>query len=93
MDLSAKDCLAKKAVAEATVGEMGGGNLPVVLCFNKCDLVPEQTLSQYKLSWPGAVFISAAKGEGVESLRNAIKASFGIKPDFFFSGETSGTGN
>ena len=93
VDLSAKDGLTKKSVAEATVTEMGGGNLPVVLCFNKCDLVPEQTLRQYQLSWPGAVFISAAKGEGIDGLRDALRAALGMTPENPGDGDSSGPEN
>ncbi|MGL4368845.1 MAG: GTPase HflX [Spirochaetota bacterium] len=72
VDLSAPDREEKKAVADATVRDMGGGDIPVLVCFNKIDLVPDHLANQCRLHYPDALFISAAGGEGISELRDRI---------------------
>jgi GTP-binding protein HflX len=75
VDLSADDRDEKKIVAEDTLREMGGGAIPSIICFNKTDLVSDHLISQYRLFWPRAIFVSAYAGTGVDDLRNAVSVS------------------
>jgi GTP-binding protein HflX len=90
VDLSADDRDTKRNVAEETMKEMGGGSIPSVLCFNKCDLVSEQTLHHYEMAWPESVFISAQKGDGIDRLRDTIRTRLGWEnPSDSFSEENA----
>jgi len=41
---------------------------------NKTDVADEETLLNLKRQWPGAVFVSARTGAGIEELRLAVEA-------------------
>ena len=88
VDLSAKDRDTKRSVAEETVREMGGGDIPVVLCFNKADLVEEQVIRSCELTFPGAVFISAKEGSGIDALRETLRNRLGWEPAHGFEEKT-----
>lgn len=72
VDLSAPDYEIKKRVAEETLGGMSARNIPLILAFNKTDLVDGGLLARMKILFPDALFISAASGMGLDLLRQKI---------------------
>ncbi len=57
---------------EEILGEMELESKPVLLVFNKIDRADGTTLSRLGRKWPGAIFISAQKGTGIQRLNEAI---------------------
>jgi len=55
----------------AVLGEIGAGEVPELLCFNKVDADPESVAALLRRH-EGAVAVSAVTGEGVEDLLVAI---------------------
>jgi GTP-binding protein HflX len=55
----------------AVLGEIGGGGVPELLAFNKVDLAPANA-TRLAARYPGSVAISAATGDGVDELLQAI---------------------
>jgi GTPase len=60
-----------RAVREV-LAEVGADGVPELLVVNKTDAAPEETLLRLKRTWPGAVFVSARTGAGIEELRAAL---------------------
>jgi len=61
---------------EATEGllrEMGLEDKPVILVFNKIDLIPDEELVRLKKRHPSAIFISAFRGSGIDKLLFALE--------------------
>ena len=56
--------------------EIGAGEKPRLLVFNKVDLLSEEERRETELDHPEAVLISARQGEGLEPLRERIEAAF-----------------
>ncbi len=56
--------------------EIGAGEKPRLLVFNKVDLLREEERRETELDHPEAVLISAQEGEGLEELRERIEAAF-----------------
>jgi len=54
------------AAVNDIVGEIGGGDRPVLMVFNKADLSPEAARLAEK--HPGSVAVSATTGEGIDDL-------------------------
>jgi GTPase len=55
------------------LGEIGAEKLPELLVVNKVDASNEETQLRLKRLWPGAVFVSARTGAGLDDLRIAIE--------------------
>jgi GTP-binding protein HflX len=64
-----------EAVDEA-LEEIGAGDKPRLLVFNKVDLLSENERQEAELDHPEAVPISAQEGEGLDGLRQRIEAAF-----------------
>ena len=64
-----------KAVDDV-LAEIGAGEQPRLLVFNKIDLLSEEERRETELDHPDAVLISAREGEGLELLRERIEAAF-----------------
>jgi GTPase len=64
VDASAADPEAQIAAVREVVAEIGAGEVPEVLVFNKCDVVDA---SHLLVDHPGSVGVSAVTGEGIES--------------------------
>jgi GTP-binding protein HflX len=62
-----------RAVREV-LAEVGADDVPELLVVNKTDASDEETVLRLKREWPGAVFVSARTGTGVDALRAAIEA-------------------
>jgi len=56
-----------------TLGELHAGHIPVIEVFNKTDLLEPDALAELKKQHAGAVFISAAKSEGLAELLAAAE--------------------
>jgi len=56
--------------------EIGAGEKPRLLVFNKIDLLSADERAETDLDHPEAVLISAAEGEGLDGLRERIEAAF-----------------
>jgi len=56
--------------------EIGAGEKPRLLVFNKVDLLGEDERAETELDHPEAVLISAQEGEGLEELRERIEQAF-----------------
>jgi GTPase len=56
--------------------EIGAGESPRILVFNKADLLSEEDRREVLLEHPDAILVSALSGEGVEELRERIEAAF-----------------
>jgi GTPase len=56
--------------------EIGAGDKPRLLVFNKADLLSEEARGEAVLDHPDAALVSALDGEGLEALRERIEAAF-----------------
>jgi GTP-binding protein HflX len=64
------------AAVDEVLDEIGAGERPRLLVFNKVDLLERDERSQLLIHNPGAVAVSAATGEGLEELREAVADAF-----------------
>lgn len=68
VDASSPDRAAQMTAVSDILGQIGAGEIPTVLVFNKCDNLIAEELEELQEQYPAAEFISALTGEGVESL-------------------------
>jgi GTP-binding protein HflX len=64
------------AAVEEVLDEIGAGDKPLLLVFNKVDLLDRDERSQLLIHNPDAVAVSAATGEGLDDLREAVAEAF-----------------
>ncbi len=64
------------AAVDLVLEEIGAGDRPRLLVFNKLDLVDDEVRRDLLVGNPDAIGLSAETGEGIEELREAIAASF-----------------
>jgi len=69
--------LADMQAVDEVLEEIGAGEKPRLLVFNKVDLLSEEERRETELDHPEAVLVSAREGEGLEQLRERIEAAFG----------------
>jgi len=75
VDASHPNASEQAAVVEEVLDDLGAGHIPVVIAFNKIDLLPErQPPPELVEDYPEAVFISALKGAGLDDLLAHIEA-------------------
>ena len=68
-------------VVRRTLNEIGAGESPQMLVFNKIDLIDDrEVLAALKTRYPDAAFVSAARGIGLGQLRQRLLAI--IEADF-----------
>jgi GTP-binding protein HflX len=60
------------AAVRRVLGEIGAGSLPEVLALNKADLLDRAARPALARGFPDAVIISAATGEGIDELLEAL---------------------
>jgi GTP-binding protein HflX len=72
MDASARELERKVRVVEGILEEIGAGDLPVILALNKTDLIEQERRRELERAFPGAIFISALTGQGLEDLRSEM---------------------
>jgi GTP-binding protein HflX len=68
--------LAYMQAVDEVLEEIGAGDKPRLLVFNKVDLLSEEERREGELDHPEAVLISAQEGEGLEGLCERIEAAF-----------------
>ncbi|HET7508906.1 MAG TPA: GTPase HflX, partial [Solirubrobacterales bacterium] len=68
--------LADMQAVDEVLGEIGAGEKPRLLVFNKVDLLSEEERSETALDHPEAVSISAETGEGLDALRGRVEQAF-----------------
>ena len=73
VDSSDEDWQSKYRVVKGVLKEIGAGDVPRLLVFNKIDLLPEEDLEDLKREYPDAIFISAARKEGIDDLLSAVE--------------------
>jgi GTP-binding protein HflX len=54
------------------IGEIGLGDIQALLVFNKADLARPAVLAELAERHPGALFISAATGEGIPEMLDVL---------------------
>lgn len=80
VDAASPLLLEQQAEVERVLDDIGAAGVPQVLVFNKCDLLEDSRRPRAELDWievhPGLrrprVFVSAATGEGLATLRAVI---------------------
>ncbi|HKO39566.1 MAG TPA: GTPase HflX [Solirubrobacterales bacterium] len=68
--------LQNMAAVDEVLAEIGAGEKPRLLVFNKVDLLSEEEREEAELDHPEAVLISAQEGEGLDGLRERIEKAF-----------------
>jgi GTP-binding protein HflX len=68
--------LAYMQAVDEVLEEIGAGDKPRLLVFNKVDLLSEAERRESELDHPEAVLISAQEGEGLDDLRERIEVAF-----------------
>jgi GTP-binding protein HflX len=61
---------------EDVLAEIGAAERPTILALNKTDLLDEERRRELSFRHPRGVHVSAATGEGLDDLREAIEARF-----------------
>ncbi|MCB0870372.1 MAG: GTPase HflX [Solirubrobacterales bacterium] len=67
---------AEMMAADEVLAEIGAGDKPRLLVLNKIDLLDDDERAEVRINHPGAVQVSAATGEGLESLRVEMERAF-----------------
>jgi GTP-binding protein HflX len=68
--------VADMGAVDEVLEEIGGGDKPRLLVFNKIDLLGPEERRESELDHPEAVPVSAREGEGLDELRGRIEAAF-----------------
>jgi GTP-binding protein HflX len=64
------------AAVDDVLGETGAGERPRLLALNKVDLLDDERRRELSFRFPNAAQVSAADGDGLAELREAIEARF-----------------
>jgi GTP-binding protein HflX len=68
--------IADMQAVDEVLEEIGAGEKPRLLVFNKIDLLSDEERRETELDHPEAVLVSAQEGEGLDGLRARIEAAF-----------------
>jgi GTP-binding protein HflX len=68
--------IADMQAVDEVLEEIGAGEKPRLLVFNKIDLLSEEERRETELDHPEAVLVSAQEGEGLDALSERIEAAF-----------------
>jgi GTP-binding protein HflX len=76
LDASAPEMQAEamQHAVEDTLEEIAAGDRPRLLVLNKIDLLDEQERDELRLHYPGAIFVSGVRGEGLVELNARFEA-------------------
>ncbi len=66
------------AAVRRVLGEVGAEDVPVIEVFNKTDLMSADERRHLQAAHPSAVLVSAAAGEGMGELLDAVAANVGL---------------
>lgn len=72
VDAAAGDADSRLAAVDAVLREIGAGDVPRLLVWNKADLADPEALGRFTDAHPGSVVVSAATGAGLTDLLAAI---------------------
>ncbi|MEW6522065.1 MAG: GTPase HflX [Bacillota bacterium] len=72
VDASAPELEEHVATVVAVLSQLGASGKPVLMVFNKCDLVDDVTAGALAARWSPSVAISAQTGQGLDDLLRAI---------------------
>ncbi len=80
LDASSPQLLEQQAEVERVLHDIGAGDVPQLLVYNKCDLLTDSQQPRQRGDWIEApagvrrqrIFASAVTGEGLDALRSAI---------------------
>ncbi len=64
------------AAVDSVLDEIGAGDRPRLLVFNKLDLLDDEARRELLVGVPDAIGVSAETGEGIDELRERIEAAF-----------------
>lgn len=73
-DVSDPECTEQLNVTEKLLEELGAGDIPRLLVYNKCDLAASYDPETYNTDPSHRVFLSAKDGRGLDDLLAAISA-------------------
>jgi len=68
--------IADMQAVDEVLEEIGAGEKPRLLVFNKIDLLSVEERRETELDHPDAVLVSAQEGEGLDGLRERVEAAF-----------------
>jgi GTP-binding protein HflX len=71
-DASAADRERRDAAVRSVLADVGAGEVPTLVVFNKCDLLSADELQRLKTMYPAAVFVSALHARGSAELLDIV---------------------
>ena len=71
-DVSDPECAEQLEVTRSLLVELGAGDIPELVVYNKCDRAESFKISELNQNETDRVFMSAVNGEGIDSLLCAI---------------------
>jgi len=71
-DASAPDRERRDTAVRSVLAEVGAGEVPTLVVFNKCDLLSLDELQRLKSMYPAAVFVSALHARGSAELLEIV---------------------
>jgi len=72
IDISDEDFENHMEEVDRVLREIGAGDIPQMLVFNKTDRTDSAVMERVRKTYPGAVLISAARGDHIDSLLDQI---------------------
>jgi GTP-binding protein HflX len=81
VDAAAPDRDRRAAAVRRVLVEVGAEAVPVVDVFNKCDLLDPAAVERLRAAHPGAVCVSAQRGDGVAELLDVLTARLGVETE------------
>lgn len=77
-DISTPDMQEKIRAVEDTIREIGAGDIPRYLCFNKCDRLEDKQLVEIRLQYPEALYISALANTNLDALKDVMRREYRV---------------
>jgi GTPase len=74
VDGSDPDPVGQINAVRAVLADIGAAEIPELIVINKVDCAPAEKLTKLHGGYPGAVFVSARTGKGIEQLRLTIES-------------------
>ena len=74
VDGSDPDPVGQINAVRAVLADIGAADVPELIVINKVDSAPAEALTPLHTNYPGAIFVSARTGEGIDQLRAAIES-------------------
>jgi GTP-binding protein HflX len=71
-DASAPDRERRDTAVRSVLADVGAGEVPTLVVFNKCDLLSSDELQRLKSMYPAAVFVSALHARGSAELLDIV---------------------